>query len=253
MGEGEAPWVYDGFMELVAKELVRPERTSAIEGEREFAFVHALVCDVAYSQLTRADRAIKHARLARWLEEHTAGRTEDLAEVLAFHYGTALEMATAAGLFELEDELAEPTTRYLELAGGRAAPLDATAAAAHFARAERVANEAAQPKRRFFLSRRVRRTLRRRAPLFVAAVAVIVVALVAALFAYEFRPQHKSSGPVRLTAAQIQNTYGPGVVAITAKVPVGVNGKPAWKEVRARDSSSPRTVSSSPATRSSTM
>ena len=65
-----------------------------------------------------------------------------LAEVLAFHYGTALEMANSCGLFELEDELAEPTSRYFELAGGRAAPLDATAAAAHFARAQRVADEA---------------------------------------------------------------------------------------------------------------
>ena len=162
---------------------MRPERASSIEGETEFVFVHALVCDVAYAQLTRADRAAKHARLARWLEERTAGRTEDLAEILAFHYGTALEMATAAGLFELEDELAEPTTRYLELAGGRAAPLDAAAAAAHFARAERVADEAAKPKRRFLLSRRARRTLKRRAPLLAAAAAVIVVALVA-------RPAH---------------------------------------------------------------
>ena len=143
MGPHEFAEVFEGFYDLVAKELVRPERASSIEGETEFVFVHALVRDVAYSQLTLADRAARHARLARWLEERTAGRTEDLAEVLAFHYGTALEMANAAGLFELADELAEPTARYLELAGGRAAPLDATAAAAHFARAERVAAEAA--------------------------------------------------------------------------------------------------------------
>ena len=149
VGARETAAVYEGVIELVAKELVRPERASSMEGETEFAFVHALVCDVAYAQLTHADRATKHARLAKWLEEHTAGRTEDLAEVLAFHYGTALEMAGAAGLFDLEDELAGPTERYLSLAGGRAAPLDSAAAAAHFARAERVADEAARPKRRF--------------------------------------------------------------------------------------------------------
>ena len=79
----EAADVYAGLIELVAKELVRPERGSSMEGETEFTFVHALVCDVAYAQLTRADRAAKHAVLARWLEERTAGRTEDLAEVLA--------------------------------------------------------------------------------------------------------------------------------------------------------------------------
>ena len=194
VGQHDPARVYEGLMELVAKELVRPERVSSIEGEAEFAFVHALVCDVSYSRLTLAERATKHARLARWLEDRTAGRTEDMAEVLAFHYGTALEMAGAAGLFELQDELAEPTTHYLELAGGRAAPLDANAAAAHFARAERVAGEAAKPKRRFFLSRRARRTLKRRAPLLVAAVAVIAVSAVAGLALWRFGFTH-GNGP----------------------------------------------------------
>ena len=202
VGPHEFADVFEGFYDLVAKELVRPERASSIEGETEFVFVHALVRDVAYSQLTLADRAAKHARLARWLEERTAGRTEDLAEVLAFHYGTALEMANAAGLFELEDELAEPTARYLELAGGRAAPLDATAAAAHFARAERVAAEAQRPRRRWLLSRRTRRTLKRRAPLLVAAVAVIAASAVAGLALWMFGFAHANApGPVRMTAS----------------------------------------------------
>ena len=230
VGLHELGEVFEGFYDLVAKELVRPERTSSIEGETEFVFVHALVRDVAYSQLTRADRAVKHAALARWLEERTAGRTEDLAEVLAFHYGTALEMASAAGLFELEDALAGPTARYLELAGGRAAPLDATAAAAHLARAERVAYEAAKPKRRFFLSRRTRRTLKRRAPLLVAAVAVIAVSIVAGLALWRFGFTHtEASGPTRMTAAQIRDEYGPGVVQITAEVPLAVDGKIRWE------------------------
>ena len=233
VGEAEPSQVYEGLMELVAKELVRPERSSTMEGESEFLFVHALVCDVAYSQLTRADRAAKHARLAKWLEERTAGRTEDLAEVLAFHYGTALEMAIAAGLFDLEDELAEPTERYLSLAGGRAAPLDPAAAAAHFARAERVADEAARPKRRFFLSRRTRRTLKRSAPLLVAAAAVIVVAVVAAFAVLEFRPTHdKPSVPVKLTAQQIADKYGASIVEISAKVRVAdEHHRVVWKRV----------------------
>jgi class 3 adenylate cyclase/S1-C subfamily serine protease len=223
--------VLEGLMELVAKELVSPVRGSSMEGETEFLFVHALVCDVAYAQLTRADRAAKHAALARWLEGRTAGRTEDLAEVLAYHYGTALEMANSCGLFELEDELAEPTTRYLALAGGRAAPLDSAAAAAHFARAERVADEAAKPKRRFFLSRRARRTLKRRAPLLAAAAAVIAVAVVAALAVYEFRPQPKPSGPTTLTSVQVADKYMPSVVDITAKVPTVVHHTLHWHKV----------------------
>jgi class 3 adenylate cyclase/S1-C subfamily serine protease len=225
VGPHEITEVFEGFYDLVAKELVRPERDSSIEGETEFAFVHALVCEVAYSQLTLADRAAKHAALARWMEERAAVRTEDLAEVLAFHYGTALEMAGAAGLFELQDELEGPTTHYLELAGGRAAPLDAVAAAAHFAQAERVAQEAARPKRRFFLSRRARRTLRRRAPLLVAAAAVIVVALAASLAVHEFRPRDGAAGPASLTPEQVATKYGTGLVRITAKVPVAANGR----------------------------
>ena len=202
-------------------------RGSSIEGETEFLFVHALVCDVAYEQLTRADRAAKHAALAKWLEERTAGRTEDLAEVLAYHYGTALDMAASCGLFELEDELSEPTTRYLEMAGGRAAPLDASAAAAHFARAERVADEAAKPKRRWLLSRRTRRTLRRRAPLLVAGAAVIAVAAVAALAIWAFAPaKTPSSAPKTMSAAQIAAKYGSSVVRITTPpMPPSATGK----------------------------
>jgi class 3 adenylate cyclase/S1-C subfamily serine protease len=234
VGERETTTVYEGVIELVAKELVRPERTSSMEGDTEFAFVHALVCDVAYAQLTHADRATRHARLARWLEERTAGRTEDLAEVLAFHYGTALDLAGAAGLFELEDELTEPTERYLTMAGGRAAPLDLAAAAAHFARAEQVADEAARPKRRFFLSRRARRSLKRRAPLLVAAIAVIVVALVAALAVTTFKPQPSNgpAAPVRLTAQQIADKYGDSIVEISAKVRVAdKQHRIVWKTV----------------------
>ena len=224
VGGAEAGRVYEGLIELVAKELVSPVRGSSIEGETEFLFVHALVCDVAYAQLTRADRAAKHAALARWLEERTAGRTEDLAEILAFHYGTALEMADSCGLIELEDELSEPTARYLALAGGRAAPLDAAAAAQHFARAERVTDEAARPKRRFFLSRRTRRTLRRRAPLLVGAAAVIAVAAVAALAIWAFAPAKTPSK--KMTPAQIAAAYGSSVVRITTPpMPPSATGK----------------------------
>jgi class 3 adenylate cyclase/S1-C subfamily serine protease len=215
--------VYQGLMELVAKELVRPERSSTMEGETEFVFVHALVRDVAYGQLTRVDRAAKHAALAQWLELRTAGRTEDVAEILAYHYGIALEMADACGLFDQVDALVDPTARYLEMAGGRAAPLDAAAAAAHFARAEKVADEAARPKRRFFLSRRARRSLRRRAPLLVAAIAVIVVAVVAAFAVYEFRPA--GAAELKYTPSQIATKYGNAVVDITGKVRKVVDGQ----------------------------
>ncbi|HJW74102.1 MAG TPA: AAA family ATPase, partial [Thermoleophilia bacterium] len=230
--------VYGGLHELVAKELVRPVRGSSIEGETEFLFVHALVRDVAYGLLTRTDRAAKHATFGRWLEQRTTGRTEDLAEILAYHYGTALEMAAACGLDELEDELVEPTGRYLALAGGRAAPLDAAASREHFARARRVAEDAQRPKRRWLLSRRTRRTIRRRAPLLVGAAAVIVVAAVAALGIWAFMPSKTPNpasagtpGQETLTETQIAHRYGQSVVRITTDVPVVDGAALRWREV----------------------
>ena len=223
VGRARRRQVLEGLHGARRQGVVRPERGSSFEGETEYSFVHALVCDVAYYQLTKAERAAKHAALAQWLEGRTAGRTEDLAEVLAFHYGTALELATSCGL-DLEDELLEPTERYLALAGGRAAPLDASAAAAHFARAQRVSVEVARPKR-WLLSRRTRRSLRRRAPLLVGAVAVIVVAAVAGLAIWAFKPSEPSSlanaggREATYTPTQIADKYGQSVVRISTDVP----------------------------------
>ena len=139
--------------------------------------------------------------------------------MLAYHYGTALELAASCHL-DLEDELLEPTSRYLALAGGRAAPLDATAAAAHFARAESVNQEASSP-RRWLLSRRTRRTLQRRTPMLVGAVAVIAVAVVAALAIWVLGPSGStadSDAARTMTPVQIADKYGPSVVKITTPV-----------------------------------
>ncbi len=47
---------------LERKGFVRRQKRSSVEGETEFAFAHALVRDVAYGQIARADRAEKHRR-----------------------------------------------------------------------------------------------------------------------------------------------------------------------------------------------
>ena len=249
VGQHDPARVYEGLMELVAKELVRPERASSIEGEAEFAFVHALVRDVAYSQLTRADRAVKHAALARWLEERTASRTEDLAEVLAFHYGTALEMASAAGLFELEDELAGPTARYLELAGGRAAPLDVTAAAAHFARAGRVADEGGQGQAT--LLPQPPRPSHAETPRASArgsgcrCIGSVGRRGAGALDGSGSRSCEPPPGPARDDAGPDPCTStAPGVVQITAKVPLAVDGRSDGRHASVRASSPSKKVSS---------
>ena len=50
----------DGLHALERKEFVRRERGSTVEGDREYAFRHLLVRDVAYGQIPRGERAEKH-------------------------------------------------------------------------------------------------------------------------------------------------------------------------------------------------
>jgi class 3 adenylate cyclase len=121
--------------ELARKELVRPARTSSMEGESEYSFWHLLVRDVAYSQIPRAERARRHRAAAAWIERQAGERVEDLAEVLAHHYLQALELAEAAGDTEQAEELALPARRFLALAGERALGLDTAQAEARLARA----------------------------------------------------------------------------------------------------------------------
>jgi class 3 adenylate cyclase len=121
--------------ELARKELVRPARTSSMEGESEYSFWHLLVRDVAYGQIPRAERARRHRAAAAWIERKAGERVEDLAEVLAHHYLQALELAAAAGDAEQAEELARPARRFLALAGERALGLDTAQAEARLARA----------------------------------------------------------------------------------------------------------------------
>ena len=104
------------------------ERRSSVEGETEYAFKHALVRDVAYGQIPRAERAQKHLRVAEWIE--SLGRPEDHAEMLAHHYLSALELARAAG--QDVGALAGPAQVALSEAGDRAASLNALAQAEHY-------------------------------------------------------------------------------------------------------------------------
>jgi class 3 adenylate cyclase/tetratricopeptide (TPR) repeat protein len=83
---------------LERKEFIRRDRRSSIAGETQYAFLHALVRDVAYGQIPRAERAEKHRRAAEWIASLAGDRTEDHAEMLAHHYREALSLAEAAGI-----------------------------------------------------------------------------------------------------------------------------------------------------------
>ena len=109
-------------------------------GESEYAFWHLLIRDVAYGQIPRAERISKHRAAASWIETTAGERSEDLADVLAYHYAEALDLASATGADT--SELAELALRFLVLAGDRAADLDPVRAQVSYEKALALAPEA---------------------------------------------------------------------------------------------------------------
>jgi class 3 adenylate cyclase len=114
---------------LERKDFIQRARRSSVAQEVEYAFLHVLLRDVAYGQIPRGQRAEQHRVAAEWIA--SLGRPEDQAEMLAHHYGTAIDLCRAAGQ-EIEPALAEPALASLRDAGDRAFSLNAYASATHF-------------------------------------------------------------------------------------------------------------------------
>jgi len=75
---------------LEARDLIRREPLSWIEGEEQFGFKHVLIRDVAYATVPRSRRRDLHATVARFLEEVTGGAGAT-ATALARHWKEAGE------------------------------------------------------------------------------------------------------------------------------------------------------------------
>jgi class 3 adenylate cyclase len=103
---------------LLRKEFVRRDRRSSVSGEQQYAFLHALVRDVAYAQIPRPERVRLHRAAADWL----LARSSD-TEMLAHHYREALALAAAAGIDAAD--LREPAKRAFAEAAARANALNA--------------------------------------------------------------------------------------------------------------------------------
>ncbi len=73
---------------LEQRDLIRREAVSRIHGEQQFIFKHALILDVAYQTLPRSERRLRHATVARFLEEATPD-LGDAAAALAHHWKEA--------------------------------------------------------------------------------------------------------------------------------------------------------------------
>ena len=122
----------DALHALERKEFIRRERRSSIAGEQQYAFLHALVRDVAYGQLPRLRRIEKHRLTAEWIATLARDRSEDYADLLAHHYLEALKLTRTLGA-DIEP-LREPSIEALLEAGRRAAALNAWPAAREHAR-----------------------------------------------------------------------------------------------------------------------
>jgi len=89
--------------ELMRVDLVREGRRWP---EPEFRFTHALIQETAYRTLVADDRRRLHGKAAVWLEQHHAGKEDEVAGLLAHHWLGAADEAKAI--------------RYLTTAGDRA-------------------------------------------------------------------------------------------------------------------------------------
>jgi class 3 adenylate cyclase len=136
---------------LERKEFVRRDRRSAVAGETQYAFLHALVRDVAYGQIPRATRVDKHRLAAEWIAALAPDRSEDRAEMLAHHYREALALADAAGLDATP--LRAPAQAALADASARAFSLNAWLAAEELALAAVELSEPGDPQRAHLLLR----------------------------------------------------------------------------------------------------
>jgi class 3 adenylate cyclase/tetratricopeptide (TPR) repeat protein len=103
------------------KDIVVAGEGSALAGEPELAFKHALIRDAAYEMLPKAVRAQKHFEVARFIETRAGARVEEVVALLAEHYGKAAELGGELGLASgaLAPYRAK-ALRYLEAAGDAA-------------------------------------------------------------------------------------------------------------------------------------
>jgi class 3 adenylate cyclase/tetratricopeptide (TPR) repeat protein/ribosomal protein L40E len=115
---------------LEEKDLLVPSAGTRLAGEREYAFKHVLIRDVAYSMLPKSVRCRKHVEIAEFIRERAGDRSDGVIGLVAEHFARAAALGSEAGLDA--DALAELQTQALEAleaAGDAAAALYSNAEA----------------------------------------------------------------------------------------------------------------------------
>jgi tetratricopeptide (TPR) repeat protein len=113
---------------LVHRGLLARAETSTFPGEPEYVFTHALIREVAYARIPRAQRARRHLAAGRWIEHAGGDRADERSEMLARHFATAVDLAVAAGEPDVAESARAPAIEWLMTAAERASRLDARGA-----------------------------------------------------------------------------------------------------------------------------
>lgn len=123
VGEHDPGAVGEALHDLAQRQHIRRARRSTLRGDVEYAFWHDLVQEVAYGQIPRSRRGQLHRRTGEWIEGLSGDRLADRSELLAHHYRSALELATASGETDTES-LRRAAVHYLAVAGEQSMGLD---------------------------------------------------------------------------------------------------------------------------------
>ncbi|TMK59086.1 MAG: hypothetical protein E6G60_15225, partial [Actinobacteria bacterium] len=97
----------DTLATLEAREFIRRERVSELEGEDAYSFRHISLREVAYNILPKAERRERHAAVAGFLETSYPTSSTVLAPILAYHWREAGDAARAVECFERAAEQAD--------------------------------------------------------------------------------------------------------------------------------------------------
>ncbi|MGH2403587.1 MAG: ATP-binding protein, partial [bacterium] len=106
---------------LQERDLVEERAASSVAEEREFAFTHALIREVAYTSVPKAGRSERHIRFADWLARTVGGREGEFLAALGHHREHAWRYKVETG--EKAPELARSAIAALRQAGARATAL----------------------------------------------------------------------------------------------------------------------------------
>jgi tetratricopeptide (TPR) repeat protein len=103
---------------LEAKELLV---LSGAGDSEKWTFRSDLVREVAYSTLTKADRARSHYGIATWMEAHEDTSRDAVLDRLTYHYVRSAELLNELGQVDgIPSDLTEPALHWLEQAAARA-------------------------------------------------------------------------------------------------------------------------------------